>query len=107
HDVAKPRETIRKLYASATRESKTGDIILKVVNTATNPASVEITLRGATNLSGSGKAIVLTSDSRRDENSIEEPLKVSPKTETFSFQDGHFSRAFPGNSVSVLRIAEK
>jgi alpha-L-arabinofuranosidase len=107
HDIVKPRATVHRLYASATHDHKTGDIILKVVNTAAEPVNADLNLRGAQNLPGSGTAIVLTSESARDENSLEQPLKVSPQTQTFSFTGSQIKRTFPGNSVTVLRIASK
>ena len=98
---------LKSLFASATHDSKTGDIILKVVNGANSPMSTDIHLRGAKNFYGLAKAIVLTSKSPLDENSLEEPAKVSPKTDTFSFQGDDLHRTFPANSVTVLRLAGK
>jgi alpha-L-arabinofuranosidase len=106
HDLRRPRQITRRLYASATHDSKSGDIILKVVNGASDPLSADINLRGANNLSGSGRAIVLTSASPKDENSLEHPDKVSPKTEDFQFQGSSLRRVFPGNSVTVLRFGK-
>jgi alpha-L-arabinofuranosidase len=103
HDV--DYQPLKSLFASATHDSKTGDIILKVVNVANSPVSTDIHLRGAKNLYGLAKAIVLASNSPLDENSLAEPAKVSPKTDTFNFQGDDLHRTFPGNSVTVLRLA--
>jgi alpha-L-arabinofuranosidase len=100
-------QPLKSLFASATHDSKTGDIILKVANVANSPVSTDIHLRGAKNLYGLAKAIVLASNSPLDENSLEEPAKVSPKTDTFSFQGDDLHRTFPGNSITVLRLAGK
>ena len=100
-------QPLKSLFASATHDSKTGDIILKVVNGNDSPMSTDIHLRGAKNFYGLAKAIVLTSKSPLDENSLEEPAKVSPKTDTFSFQGDDLHRTFPANSVTVLRLAGK
>jgi alpha-L-arabinofuranosidase len=105
HDV--DYQPLKSLFASATHDRKTGDIILKVVNAANFPVSTDIHLRGAKNLYGLAKAIVLASSSPRDENSLAEPAKVSPKTDTFNFQGDDLHRTFPGNSVTVLRLAGK
>ena len=53
---------------------------------------------------GEAKAIVLTSASPRDENTIDQPTKVSPKTERLTVTSPKFTRSFPGNSLTVLRI---
>jgi alpha-L-arabinofuranosidase len=50
---------------------------------------------------------VLTSPNAEDENSLEEPTKVSPKAETVSIPGPKFSRELPGNSLTVLRIPAK
>jgi alpha-L-arabinofuranosidase len=100
-------QPLKSLFASATHDGKTGDIILKVVNVANSPVSTDIHLRGVKNLYGLAKAIVLASNSPLDENSLDAPTKVSPKTDTFSFQGHSLHRTFPGNSVTVLRLAGK
>ena len=47
---------------------------------------------------------MLTSESGADENSLAEPTKVSPKIEKLKVSGNKFSRAFPGNSFTVLRL---
>jgi alpha-L-arabinofuranosidase len=104
HNLKRTLQTTHRLYGSATKDTKTGDIILKVVNAANDPMNARIHLRGADHLTHSGVATVLTSENPWDENSIEEPAKVSPKTETFSFQGEEVQRTFAGNSFTILRL---
>jgi alpha-L-arabinofuranosidase len=92
------------LYASATRDSTTGDIILKVVNTAAEALETEVALKGAKDLAASATAFVLSSDHPADENSLAEPTKVAPKRMTLQVPGSTFTRSFPGNSFTVLRI---
>ena len=80
-EVGDSRTSVKSLCASAARDDKSGDIILKVVNASSKSLETQINLKGAGTLTGSGKAIVLTSASPLDENTLEEPTKVSPKTE--------------------------
>ncbi len=108
HEIKSTRRTVKSLFASATRDQKSGDIIVKVVNSAATPTETEIDLGGAEKLAGSAQAIVLTSGNPKDENTLEEPTKVAPKTETITISGTKFTRAFPGNSFTVLRLnAEK
>jgi len=107
HDIEKPALTTRRLYASATRDTASGDVIVKVVNTAPFPIETEISLGSVKKISGPGRAIVLTYDNPQDENSIDEPMKVSPKTGTFDVSSPDFRRTFPGNSFTVLRLKTK
>lgn len=98
---------MQSLFASTTHDSKSGDIIMKVVNVASGAVDTDVHLQGAKNLTGKGEAIVLTSASPVDENSLEEPTKVSPKTESINVSGSQIHRSFPGNSVTVLRIGTK
>lgn len=97
---------ISSLYSVAATDKATGDLIVKVVNANTQPLETEINLSGA-NLSGAGTATVLTSENGADENSIENPTKVSPKTEAFDFSGPKIKRTFSGNSFTVLRLKTK
>ena len=98
---------INSLYATAATEASSGDFIVKVVNASATPLETAIDLSGANGLSGKGTAMLLTSDSPADENSLAEPLKVSPKTEAVSFSGTTLTRTFPGNSFTVLRLPTK
>ena len=52
HDLEKPLLATRRLYASATRDNTSGDVIVKVVNAAPFPIDAEINLGGVQNISG-------------------------------------------------------
>ena len=39
-----------------------------------------------------------------DENSLAEPHKVAPRIEELTLPGQRFTRSFPGNSLTVLRI---
>ena len=99
--------SLPSLYASATRDSKSGDLILKVVNGASEKIDTAIHLEGAPKLSGAGQSIVLSSDNPSDENSLDAPTKVSPKTLPLSVSGPDFQQVFPGNSLTVLRIGAR
>jgi alpha-L-arabinofuranosidase len=104
HDIKNPRSATRGLFASATRDSKSGELIVKVVNSAATPTETEVNLRGIGKLAGTAQAIVLTSENPKDENSLEEPTKVSPKTEMLNLTGSKFKHSFPGNSFTILRV---
>jgi alpha-L-arabinofuranosidase len=94
----------KNLLASASRDDKTGDIILKVVNTSDKNVSTQINLNGIKELSGIGKIIMLTSAKPFDENTLEEPKKVSPKTETIKLAGKNLKQIAPGNSLTIIRL---
>jgi len=97
---------VNSLYATSATDAQTGDLIVKVVNTSAGPLETEVDLSGA-KLSGKGTVTVLTSESATDENSIEIPTKVSPKTEAVNFSGTKVKRSFPANSFTVLRLQTK
>lgn len=101
HDAA---SVVASLYACASREERTGDIIVKVVNASARPLETRLSLTGASTMTGQGTALVLTSASGQDENSLDNPTRVSTRSEPVSFEGTSLTRAFPGNSFTVLRL---
>ena len=64
----------------------------------------EIDLNGLKNPAATARATVLTSEKGSDENTLENPAKVSPHTETLDLTGSTLTRRFPGNSLTILRI---
>jgi len=88
----------KRLYASATRDDKSGEVIAKLVNGVNAPADVSI------NLAGEARLIVLTCANRADENSLAEPTKIAPKESKLTLAAGK-SLTLPANSMTVLRVS--
>ena len=106
HDVdCEKSSSIKSLYACAARDNSTGDVIVKVVNASALPLTTGLDFSGAKNLTGQGTSTVLTSASGADENSLVEPLKVSPKTAAVNFTGATLTQTLPGNSFTVLRLS--
>jgi alpha-L-arabinofuranosidase len=103
HDVNLDAGGVPSLYSVAATDKQSGDLIVKVVNANAAALDTEITLNGAS-LKGDATAIVLTSENATDENSLAEPMKVSPKTEALKIGGSKFTRSFSGNSFTVLRL---
>jgi alpha-L-arabinofuranosidase len=104
HDLRNSLATTRSLFASATRDNKSNDVIVKVVNAAADPTETEVQLAGVNQVAGDAQVIVLTSADPRDENTLDDPLKVSPKTQTLKLTGPKFTHNFPGNSLTVIRV---
>lgn len=105
HDVDyETDDQVNALYACASRDDQSGDVIVKVVNANSDPLETGLEFAGAKNLSGKGEAIVLTSENSTDENSLDNPARVSPRTEPVEFSGTGLTRVFPGNSLTVLRL---
>jgi alpha-L-arabinofuranosidase len=104
HDFTIP--PTRWLFASATRDESARELILKVVNAAPEPREVELSLAGISSLKGPARLTVLTSEQGTDENSLDEPTKVAPRTTSLPLSGPTFRHRFPGNSLTVLRVPE-
>jgi alpha-N-arabinofuranosidase len=89
----------------ATRDSKTGEIILKLVNPATNAVSLNIEIKGVAALSSKGSAITLAGE-LDDTNSITQPRKVVPVTTKVRDVKPRFAYELPPNSIVVLKLKE-
>lgn len=101
HDVRYPK--IKPLYASATRATSSNEVILKLVNVSDKDIVSSINLAGVKGITTPVRALVLTSASPNDENSLEEPQKVSPRATQFDAGGPDFQWTLPGNSLTVLR----
>ena len=94
------------MSAAASRDAKTGDIIIKVVNPMPQPGLVNITLAGGSGLQDAGTLEEMTG-LPGDVNTLNTPQKLSPSITTVHFPGAHFSHEFPPYSISVLRLKPK
>ena len=102
-EIAPPN--LPRLYATASREDQSGDLILKVVNVGDERTPTQLSFSGAPGATWQAKSIVLTG-SPEDENSLSEPSKIHPEpgpAETFSAEQTY---TFPAHSLTVLRLSE-
>ncbi|MDQ2800050.1 MAG: DUF1080 domain-containing protein, partial [Armatimonadota bacterium] len=91
------------LYAVASRVLKTGDVILKVVNTSSDAQTLQVELSGANGVAKTATAEVLTGDPA-DVNTVDTPEKVAPQTMMLTGTGRTFLHEFPAHSVTVLRL---
>ncbi|HEX8139114.1 MAG TPA: alpha-L-arabinofuranosidase C-terminal domain-containing protein [Pyrinomonadaceae bacterium] len=91
------------LFASATLDKPTGEVVLKVVNATPSPKETRINLAGAVGVKRSGRAFVLSSSDLKAENSFEQPFRVAPVERRLAIAAGEFSYTFAPNSLTVLR----
>jgi alpha-N-arabinofuranosidase len=95
--------TVDPLYASASRDKATGDVILKLVNVTDEPIDSTIKIAGGGKIAKEVRKIVMSGE-RRDQNSVEEPKKVAPRAETVSIGGPTFTLSLPARSICVLRL---
>ncbi|MBI2513307.1 MAG: alpha-N-arabinofuranosidase [Opitutae bacterium] len=87
----------------ATRDSKTGAIIIKLVNSEATAQTLPIALKNVTGLKSTATVITL-SGKPEDTNSISEPKKVAPVTSTLEGVAPSFSYTLPPTSVVILKL---
>jgi alpha-N-arabinofuranosidase len=103
--VSNDKPTSTTFFASAVRENDTKNIILKVVNASSQPTSSSIQMKGIPGRSGQKVlATVLTSGNTADENSFDQPRKVTPVELPLLEADATLEYTFKPNSLTVLRI---
>ena len=102
-----PEQQIPKIFFDATRDSQSGTIYLKVVNSLGTPQPVKIEISGVTGVEPEGEAVVLKGNSPEDTNSIGDPKHIIPVTEKVAGLGTEFTRDFPPYSITVLELKTK
>jgi alpha-N-arabinofuranosidase len=99
-----PKNAQNGLYASASVDKRTGEVILKVVNASASAREVSINLAGAGKVGKAGKAFVLANTDPTVENSLNEAKKIAPVERQLPVSAGQFTYALAANSLAVLRL---
>ena len=100
-----PYQPAATAFASASYITASGEVIVKIVNSAAAPLETEINVKGAREL-GAGKAIIIAGEPSAV-NSIAMPTNVAPKEESLTTSAVSFSRTFPPYSITLLRFPAK
>jgi alpha-N-arabinofuranosidase len=91
------------VQASATRDSKSGEIFLKLVNPQGTEELVNIELKGVASVASPATAITMSA-TPDETNSLEEPVKVVPKQSNVDGMKPSFSYKVPANGIVVLKL---
>lgn len=89
-------------FATATKDSKTGEVILKVANTNIEGTTAKISLDGKT--IKNAKLIRLTAKNGSEENDIDHPTNVYPTTTVIPVNSGSIELEIPASSLNILRM---
>jgi len=100
----KPVSGQQNIYASATRDNSTSEVIVKVVNAGETPAQTEIQLDAKQKYSSTVKGTMLANSDLNSVNSLEKPKNVSPIDYTLSMKGNKLGLILPPQSLVVLRI---
>ena len=102
HDVTVP--IAQKFYSIAGREQASGDLILKAINLGNAPVAGMVNLANLKQVMPQATLTVLTSSELSDNNSLEQPTKVSPTTSPIDIPGKEFPHTFPAHSLTILRL---
>jgi alpha-L-arabinofuranosidase len=103
--TANVADTAKTFAASCVKDSKTGDIILKIVNTAAAAVPAKINLAGLGTLIANAGVTVLSGDPMA-ENSYDDARNVVPQTSNITVSKS-FTYQAPANSLAVIRIQSR
>jgi alpha-L-arabinofuranosidase len=91
------------LFASATRDDKAGEVILKLVNPGKNSCEISIHFAGVKRVKPGARAYLLTGHPE-DVNSLDQPCKITPREIEAAIESPQFKQTIPANAMLVLRV---
>lgn len=92
------------LYASSTYDVRSDEVIIKIVNSTALDKPIEVVLNGLKKSSSSGKIEILKSNNAEAVNSLDNPMAISPVSQTIDIKDRKAQVTLSANSFSVIRI---
>ncbi|MGS2763717.1 alpha-L-arabinofuranosidase C-terminal domain-containing protein [Sinomicrobium sp. M5D2P9] len=95
------------LYATASLDEKTNEIVLKIVNTSGQAKEHEIVFKGVSRLHSRGKITVLQSDDLQAENSLDNAKHVSPAEKEIKVKKDGLQVSLQPYSVNVIRVKKR
>ena len=92
------------LYASTVKDSKTNELIIKIVNTSEQNQNLSIQVEGGS-ITDNVSVLTMGMDDLEAENSFEEPMKISPKEGTASVNGDVLEAEIPSMTFSIYKIS--
>jgi alpha-N-arabinofuranosidase len=92
------------LYATATKNADTQELILKVVNVTDKAQELNLDVQGVSEVNPRGRMQVLKSNSKDEMNSFDSPQNIYPVESEVDFPDGKINITVEPLSLSVLRV---
>jgi alpha-N-arabinofuranosidase len=93
-----------KFFYSVTRESKSGELYIKLVNAASKPQSLQIAIDGAHAVERTAPVVTLSAQTPAATNSMSHPRNIIPVDSSFERASSNFDYTLPAYSIQVLRI---
>ena len=98
---------VNRHYAVAGIDRDAGELVVKLVNGTATPWETSLVLKGGRPVSDTARKIELTSDEFTDENSFEDPLKVSGRESIMEIAGARTPVVCAPRSLTIFRIPVK
>jgi alpha-L-arabinofuranosidase len=95
------------LYASATQDKITGELIIKIVNTLGKSQTTAVNILGSKNLEKTARLMVLKSDNLESMNTLDTPSVIVPSETSIDIKGKTVALTLAPYSFSVIRIKMK
>ncbi|WP_210486753.1 alpha-L-arabinofuranosidase C-terminal domain-containing protein [Rufibacter aurantiacus] len=92
------------LFASASINQKTNELILKVVNTSGKAQDGEFVLEGVKSVQGKGTLQKMRSNNLEQMNSFKEPMALTPVQQSISVKNNRVKLSLEPYSVNVIKV---
>ena len=93
-----------KQFFAAGYDTECGEVVVKVVNADTQPYTMGLSLEGAKQVASTGTVCTLKADAATDENTLDDPLRITPVRSTFDQFASQFDYTFDPLSITILRV---
>ncbi|WP_142529368.1 alpha-L-arabinofuranosidase C-terminal domain-containing protein [Pedobacter westerhofensis] len=95
------------IYASAVTDSKTGELIVKLINTSAAAVTRNVVIEGGKKPGAKGKLTVLQNANLDAVNSFSNAINLSPKEQVLKVKGNSISLAMQPYSFNIIRVPVK
>lgn len=99
-------EPLPRDFALSGYEEDSKEVIVKYINAKEHPTRIKINLKGG-EVKPEGEIITLSAESLTEENSFEQPQKITPKQTKYNGFSSQFEYEFAPNSFTIFRMKKK
>jgi alpha-L-arabinofuranosidase len=93
------------LFASAVLDKTSGELIIKLVNTASAPVAYVVNLAGVKPSKKEGMMDVLTSNDSFAYNTLDQQKKIYPVQKTIAIKGNNINVSLPPMSLNVIKLS--
>ena len=105
HDIT--MRAINVFVVGSGIDEKTGEVVIKAVNSYPEPITGSISLAGLPKIGSEARITVMKGDSFAAKNTLDEPKKVAPVTSKMAISGPNFKYEFAPCSITVIRVKGK